>query len=123
MACEGIDISADQRSLAVSILVDELKIGRFAVRRFESGYRTRTTSPRSYGIVSIHFRTVPVFRNGLQTMSQIGRLIPHTISPVDPCTRPEEALPSRDLELPEPTWPTRGVDSSGSSRHVVGENP
>lgn len=47
---------------------------RFAVRRLESGYRTSTTSPRLYGIVDIHFRTIPVFSECLQSLAQVGCL-------------------------------------------------
>lgn len=33
---------------------------RFAVRRFESGKRTSTTSPYLKGIVGVHFRALPI---------------------------------------------------------------
>jgi hypothetical protein len=48
---------------------------RFAVRKFESGYKTRTTSPRLNGIVDIHFRPVAILAEWLEPLTHIGHLL------------------------------------------------
>src|SRR5438270_789430 len=48
---------------------------RFAVRRFESGKRTRTTSPNLKGIVCVHFRALPVLLEGLQSGAKVLGLL------------------------------------------------
>src|SRR5205085_2898447 len=47
---------------------------RFAVRRLESGNKTGPPSPRLKGIVSFHLRALPIFREGLQTRTQVSHL-------------------------------------------------
>src|ERR1051326_3444741 len=47
---------------------------RFAVRRFESGNKTSTTSPRLKGIVSPHLRALPTLREGSQARAQVRGL-------------------------------------------------
>jgi hypothetical protein len=47
---------------------------RFDVRRFESGNRTRTTSPRWQFIVDSHFWSIPVLGKRSQAAPQVGGL-------------------------------------------------
>ncbi len=47
---------------------------RFAVRRLESGNRTKTTSPRRQFIVDSHLWAIPVFRESTQAVPKIGSL-------------------------------------------------
>src|SRR5688572_24822176 len=48
---------------------------RFAVRRFESGNRTSTTSPSLKGIVRVHFGALPIFLERLQPCAQVLGLL------------------------------------------------
>src|SRR5688572_26937944 len=48
---------------------------RFAVRRFESGNRTSTTSPYLKVIVRVHFRTLPIVLHALQPRAKVGCLL------------------------------------------------
>src|ERR1700731_2319345 len=47
---------------------------RLDVRKFESGKRTWTTSPRRQFIVGGHLRPIPTFSKRRQPAAQIGRL-------------------------------------------------
>jgi hypothetical protein len=47
---------------------------RFDVRKFESGNKTKTTSPRRQFIVGRHFRSIPVLGKRSETVPQIGGL-------------------------------------------------
>jgi len=47
---------------------------RFEVRKFESGNKIRTTSPRRQFIVGSHFRSIPVLGKRSETAPQIGGL-------------------------------------------------
>ena len=47
---------------------------RFDVRKFESGNKTKMTSPRRQFIVGSHFRSIPVLSKRSQAVPQIGGL-------------------------------------------------
>jgi hypothetical protein len=47
---------------------------RLAVRKFESGNSTSTTSPRLSGIVGAHLRPIPVFAKGGQPVTKVRGL-------------------------------------------------
>ncbi len=74
IACDHGSDQLGQTRLKVIGLDDEGR-RRLAVRRFESGNNTSTTSPRLKGIVDIHFRPLPVFGECCQSSSEIGSLL------------------------------------------------
>jgi predicted LPLAT superfamily acyltransferase len=59
---------------------------RFEVRKFESGNRTKTTSPRGQFIVGSHFGPIPILGKLGKPSAQIGRLrfVYASVAKIDP---------------------------------------